>query len=135
MAALAVEEGFLHSPARRAIRLGVDITYVPAAESTIQARIHPYFFGSHWFFLAQKATRGKNPKLKAIFDRLWRLLEKMVIPIFVFDGKDRPNVKRGQKVAEHESWLDEATKELIEAFGFQWVEVSLPQFYLSLLSR
>lgn len=43
-----------------------------------------------------RGTRaGENPAVRVIFYRLCRLLTLPIIPVFVFDGPDRPKVKRG----------------------------------------
>lgn len=85
---------------------------------------------SLWFAQCQKtftiahAQAGPHPELRIIFHRLARLLQGAVIPIFVFDGPDRPPTKRGTKVLKKPHWLTAPTQELIIAFGFHWYTVS-----------
>jgi Holliday junction resolvase YEN1 len=66
---------------------------------------------------------GENSVLRVLFFRLCRLSALPVIPIFVFDGNDRPSVKRGVKVKEKAHWLTERFQCFIEAFGFYWYMV------------
>jgi Holliday junction resolvase YEN1 len=68
---------------------------------------------------------GENPVLRLFFFRLCRLSALPVIPIFVFDGNNRPSVKRGVKVKGKAHWLTERFQHFIEAFGFYWYTVSL----------
>ena len=73
---------------------------------------------------------GENPVLRVLFFRLCRLLALAVIPIFVFDGNERPSIKRGVKVKKKAHWLTERFQSFIEAFGFHWYTV--PFFYFPL---
>ncbi|KAF8958353.1 hypothetical protein BDZ97DRAFT_1842326, partial [Flammula alnicola] len=50
---------------------------------------------------------GENPAVRVLFYRLCHLLTLPIIPIFVFDGPDRPKVKRG-------------VNKFIDTFGFFW---------------
>jgi Holliday junction resolvase YEN1 len=75
---------------------------------------------------------GENPALRVLFYRLCRLLTLPIVPIFVFDGPDRPKVKRGINVKTSKPhWLSTPLKKFIEAFGFYWYTVS---YYLSSIS-
>ncbi|TRM70319.1 PIN domain-like protein, partial [Schizophyllum amplum] len=38
---------------------------------------------------------------------------------FIWDGQDKPAIKRGTRVIAHEHWLAPACKELIGEFGYQ----------------
>jgi holliday junction resolvase YEN1 len=79
---------------------------------------------SLWFCQCQvpfryaHAQAGENPELRTLFFRLARLLRTCVAAIFVFDGIDRPPMKRGKKVIKKAHWLEDAFKDLIESFGF-----------------
>lgn len=67
---------------------------------------------------------GGNPALRILFFRLCRLLTLPVIPIFVFDGPERPSIKRGVQVkSKTPHALTGGFKAFIEAFGFYWYEV------------
>ena len=69
---------------------------------------------------------GENPALQVIFYRLCRLLTLPIVPIFVFDGPDRPKVKRGINVKTTKPhWLSTPLKKFIDAFGFYWYMVSI----------
>ncbi|KAF8971159.1 PIN domain-like protein [Flammula alnicola] len=73
-------------------------------------------------FRPGRGTRaGENPAVRVLFYRLCRLLTLPIIPIFVFDGPDRPKVKRGVNVKTGKPhWLSSPLKKFIEAFGFFW---------------
>ena len=74
-----------------------------------------------------RGTRaGENPAVRVIFYRLCRLLTLPIIPVFVFDGPDRPKVKRGINVTGRTGkshWLSSLFKKFIEVFGFFWYTV------------
>ncbi|KAF8188688.1 PIN domain-like protein [Pholiota molesta] len=87
---------------------------------------------SIWMNQAQKAvgrgtgTRaGENSAVRVLFYRLCRLLTLPIIPVFVFDGPDRPSKKRGKRVLSAKArrklhWLSTPFQKFIDAFGFTW---------------
>ena len=90
---------------RRAFRIGVD--------------------ASIWFRHAKSSKEGENPELRTIFFRLTRLLKLPFLPLFVFDGPMRPDVKRGKMIDKKPHWMVDGMKRMIEAFGFEWRTVCL----------
>ncbi|KAF7321721.1 XPGI domain-containing protein [Mycena kentingensis (nom. inval.)] len=58
--------------------------------------------------------------------RLWAWVERCslasLLPIFVFDGLDRPKMKAGRRIRGQPHWLTEAFKKIIEGFGFEWFQ-------------
>ena len=70
------------------------------------------------FFHRHHSQMGENPELRVLFYRLSNLLKMSVIPVFVFDGPNRPSIKRGNKIPALPHWMTERFKELIDAFGF-----------------
>ena len=95
-----------------------------------------YYFSNNsiWMNEAQMAIScakgpgtqaGENSVLRDLFFCLCRLLALLVIPIFVFDGNERPSVKQGVKVKGKAHWLTEWFQCFIEAFGFYWYTVTL----------
>ena len=69
---------------------------------------------------------GENPELRALFFRTLNLLETPMIPLFVFDGRERPRVKRGSKVGKAGSHKFTAKmKEMLDIFGIEWRMVRL----------
>ena len=86
-------------------------------------------------FKPGRGTRaGENPALRILFYRLCRLLTLPIIPVFVFDGPDRPKVKRGVNVKTGKShWLSSLFKKFIETFVFFWYMVSFISYHLSFL--
>lgn len=68
---------------------------------------------------------GFNPELRTLFYKLTRLLPLCVMPVFVFDGEDRPQMKRGRHVRGKEHWMAKTFKEMISAFGFSFHNVGL----------
>jgi holliday junction resolvase YEN1 len=77
----------------------------------------------------------ENPILQVLFFRLCCLLTLPVIPIFVFDGPDRPVEKQGIRVEKQPHWLTERFEAFIEAFGFCWYTVTdLPSILFLLIN-
>lgn len=67
---------------------------------------------------------GQNPALRTLFYKLARLLTACVVPVFVFDGPSRPQIKRDRHVrASVEHWMTKPFKKMIAAFGFSSHEV------------
>ncbi|KAG6374035.1 hypothetical protein JVT61DRAFT_4673 [Boletus reticuloceps] len=98
---LAVEDGFNANPSRqRGFRIGID--------------------ASIWFFHAAYGREGENPELRTLFFRCCRLLQSPLLPLFVFDGPNRPAIKRGKRVGGNVHWLTQGMKNIIDAFGFEW---------------
>nr|GAT57924.1 predicted protein [Mycena chlorophos] len=65
-------------------------------------------------------TSGKNLFiLNAVFDWLARYHRFMISLVCVFDGPERPDVKRGKRVNKRPHELEGALKRIIEAFGFE----------------
>jgi len=105
---LAIKEGFEVNPdGHRGFRLGIDT--------------------SIWFFHAEYGREGENPELRTLFFRCATLMHTTFLPIFVFDGPKRPDVKRGKRINRTSHKLIPGMKQIVEAFGFEWrmVRVSL----------
>ncbi|KAF8190100.1 PIN domain-like protein [Pholiota molesta] len=108
---IAVSEGFQqkHRP-ERCLLIGVDASvWMNQAQLAVKNR-------------KGRGTRnGENPAVRNLFYRLCHLLTLPVIPIFVFDGPNRPSKKRGTAVRTVRShWLTLPFQKFIEAFGFYW---------------
>ena len=102
---LAVKDGFEANPdGKRGFRIGID--------------------ASIWFFHAENGREGENPELRTLFFRCTRLLNKPFLPVFVFDGPKRPNIKRGKRIDKSSHWMVDGMKNIIAAFGFEWRMVS-----------
>lgn len=67
----------------------------------------------------------KSPELATLFVWCVRLLQLPVAPLFVFDGADRPKNKRGKQVRGNEHWVTHGMKQMLDGFGFTWVEVCI----------
>ena len=63
--------------------------------------------------------QGQNPELRMMFFRCSKLLEAPFLPIFVFDGPNRPQWKRGKRVKGNQNWMTNGAKDIIAAFGFE----------------
>ncbi|KAJ7671912.1 hypothetical protein B0H17DRAFT_947990 [Mycena rosella] len=98
---LAVVEGFEANPnGSRGFRIGID--------------------ASIWFFHAAYGKEGENPELRTMFFRCATLTHAPFLPLFVFDGPKRPNVKRGKKINRSLHALTGGMKQIVESFGFEW---------------
>ena len=67
---------------------------------------------------------GENPVLCALFFKLCCCLKTSVTFVFVFYGPHRPEVERGWHVKRQDPELIEASKQLIDMFGFYCHQVS-----------
>ena len=86
---------------------------------------------SIWFFHAAHGREGENPELRTLFFRCARLLQMPFLPLFVFDGPKRPEMKRGKRITGASHWLTDGMKGIIDAFGFEWRMVcSLPKRHI-----
>lgn len=67
---------------------------------------------------------GENAALRVLFFRLCRLSALPLVPVFVFDGGERPSTKRGVQVqSTKQHGLMPGFTAFIEAFGFFWYTV------------
>ncbi|KAI0656316.1 hypothetical protein C8Q70DRAFT_1056865 [Cubamyces menziesii] len=98
---LAVKDGFEANPdGKRGFRVGID--------------------ASIWFYHATYGREGENPELRTLFFRCTRLMSMPFLPLFVFDGPKRPDVKRGKRITGKNHWMVQGMQEIITAFGFEW---------------
>ncbi|KAJ7236083.1 PIN domain-like protein [Mycena haematopus] len=100
---LAVSTGFIgNATGARGFRVGID--------------------ASGWMYRAC-ARHGitESPELVALFSRCSRLFRLPFIPIFVFDGPERPRVKRGKLIRGNDHPLARPFQSMLEGFGFQWI--------------
>ncbi|KZP34244.1 hypothetical protein FIBSPDRAFT_809332 [Athelia psychrophila] len=66
---------------------------------------------------------GENAALRTLFFRVAQLAKLPILPLFIFDGRERPKVKRGSKMGKAGSHnLTPAFKNVLEGFGFEWRE-------------
>lgn len=70
------------------------------------------------------AASGASPELRTLFYKMAHLLNSCIVPVFVFDGRKRPSVKRNRVVRSGTHWLKQDLCELINAFGFYSHQVS-----------
>lgn len=91
---------------RRAYRIGID--------------------ASIWYQHAEHSTKaGDNPELRLLFFRLAKLMRLPWLVLFVFDGYERPKIKRGSRMGKSGSHkLTQKFKTMIECFGMEWRMVS-----------
>ena len=79
---------------------------------------------SIWLFQIQSGKGGSNPALRTFYYRLLRLLTLNIHPLFVFDGPNKPEWKRGKKVGgpgvRVASVPEFLAKQLLKQFGFPW---------------
>ena len=74
-------------------------------------------------FAAGHAQYGENPELRALLFRLASLAKLPVHAVFVTDGPHRSKLKRGKQVKTAPLWLTVGLRNLVNAFGFGWIEV------------
>ncbi|KAE9409910.1 PIN domain-like protein [Gymnopus androsaceus JB14] len=75
---------------------------------------------SIWFFHAEYGKEGENPELRTLFFRCAQLLSQGFLPLFVFDGPMRPDIKRGKRINKSVNKLVTGMQAIIEAFGFEY---------------
>ncbi|KAJ7502773.1 hypothetical protein B0H11DRAFT_2170838 [Mycena galericulata] len=111
LANMAVVGGFeKNSSRRRALRVGIDVSLW----------FHQVSLGK---FIAGNADVGDNPQLRTLFFRLCALAELPITPLFVFDGRKRPKIKRGSRMGKSGSHpLSQPMKLMLDHFGMQWCE-------------
>jgi hypothetical protein len=66
--------------------------------------------------------------LYIFFKMLTEFIKAPVSLIFVLDGAARPPFKRGHRVQHKPIWMQDLAIELIEIFGYQTHQVSIPYF-------
>ncbi|KAG1888233.1 PIN domain-like protein [Suillus subluteus] len=66
------------------------------------------------------AQSGENPELRTLMYKLITLANAPIHAHFVFDGEDRPTIKRGKHVQSAPHWLTQSLQELLQIFGFTW---------------
>lgn len=76
---------------------------------------------SIWLFQIQASKGGLNPELRTLLFRLTRLTSLPIHPLFVYDGKDRPHLKRGKVVRGTSGGiLERQSQRLLDAFNLPW---------------
>ncbi|KAJ7439712.1 PIN domain-like protein, partial [Mycena galericulata] len=103
---------------------------VDGATDNIQAECRPMILGvdaSIWMYQAERAARhrhvvqaGANPAVRILFYKLAYLLSLPLRVVFVFDGPERPELKRGARVLAKDHHLNIPFQELILAFGYHF---------------
>ncbi|KAH9894731.1 hypothetical protein C8Q73DRAFT_691273 [Cubamyces lactineus] len=107
---LAVVEGFeKNAYGTRSFRLGID--------------------ASIWLNHAQfsrgrmEEDRGANPEIRTLFFRLCKWSKMPFTLVFVFDGRQRPGIKRGSRMGKSGSHnLAKGFKALLDIFRIEWRE-------------
>ncbi|KAG2029736.1 PIN domain-like protein, partial [Suillus americanus] len=66
------------------------------------------------------AQSGENPELQTLMYKLVTLANAPVHTHFVFDGEDRPTIKRSKQVQSAPHWLTRSLQELLQIFRFTW---------------
>ncbi|KAI5982397.1 PIN domain-like protein [Pisolithus orientalis] len=82
----------------------------------VDARYHSFRHGH--------AQCGQNPELRTLFYKLAHLYRTPADVLFVFDGPQKPAIKRGKKVVTIPPWLTTYFKDFASAFGFRTHEAA-----------
>ncbi|KAJ7318434.1 PIN domain-like protein [Mycena albidolilacea] len=100
---LAVGTGFIgNATGARGFRVGID--------------------ASGWMYRAcNRHGITESPELVALFSRCSRLFRLPFIPIFVFDGPERPRFKRSKVIRGNDHWLTSSFQLMLDGFGFEWI--------------
>ncbi|KAG2352156.1 hypothetical protein BDR07DRAFT_1315024, partial [Suillus spraguei] len=69
------------------------------------------------------AKSGENPELWMLMYKLVALANAPIHAHFIFDGEDRPPIKRNEHVRSAPHWLTQRLQELLQIFGFTWATV------------
>ncbi|KAH9913405.1 PIN domain-like protein [Fomitopsis serialis] len=101
-----IRAGFERPHCGRVYRLGIDASL--------------WFHQVQSTFAVGHAQSGENPELRTLFFWLARLLRLPIHAIFVFDGPERPAIKRGKRVVKMGHWMVDAMKNFIDAFGYEY---------------
>ncbi|KAI9638525.1 uncharacterized protein MKK02DRAFT_11172, partial [Dioszegia hungarica] len=84
---------------------------------------------SLWIFHAQCVPQGgENPFVRTIWFKICTLLQQPVLPVFVFDGPDKPGSKRGKSVSGAFGTSDGHSlqfKQILDNCGLEWWNRSL----------
>ncbi|KAJ6631659.1 PIN domain-like protein, partial [Mycena sp. CBHHK59/15] len=99
---LAVGTAFIgNATGRRTFRVGID--------------------ASGWIYRAcYRHGNNQSPELVALFSRCSRLFRLPFVPLFIFDGPNRPSMKRGKVIRGNDHWLTGDFKRMLDGFGFKW---------------
>ncbi|KAK7034094.1 PIN domain-like protein [Favolaschia claudopus] len=79
---------------------------------------------SIWDFQATATSKfgttqaGPNPALRTLYYKLAALLDWPILPLFIVDGPERPDIKRGRRVLMRGHPLTTAFQELAGYFGY-----------------
>ncbi|TDL18318.1 PIN domain-like protein [Rickenella mellea] len=99
-----VTNAFKSSGGRAAFVIGVDVSL--------------WFHQAQHPFVVGHASAGRNPELRVLFRRLALYSKLPATVLFVFDGPQRPAIKRKTNVIPTEHWIATDFRKLINAFGF-----------------
>jgi hypothetical protein len=91
---------------------------------------------SGWIYAAcYRHSNTKSPELATLFARCCHLLRLPIYPVFIFDGQERPNKKRGKRVQGNHHWITTAMKEMLDHLGFPWVDVRPLHYHVLYLAH
>ncbi len=70
-----------------------------------------------------KNSSHENAGLLSLLRTCGHLFTMPIIPVFVFDGGQRPKGKRGQNVCKNTTTQEIELQQLLDAFAFEWRQV------------
>ncbi|KAF2864343.1 hypothetical protein K470DRAFT_254002 [Piedraia hortae CBS 480.64] len=76
---------------------------------------------SIWLYQVQSGQGGTNPALRTLYYRVIKLISFNIHPLFVFDGKNRPPLKRNKKITGGGNLdMQYAARQLLDQLAVPW---------------
>jgi hypothetical protein len=121
---LTVNEGFVtNAGGIHVLHVGVDARCAGLIPASPLVADQCY---SGWIFcVTYQHGPTKSLELATLFVWCAHLLQLLVAPLFVFDGAHQPKNKQGKQVHGNEHWIICSMKQMLDGFGFAWLEVSI----------
>lgn len=97
--------------------------------TTLRSGLNTVMHFRLWIFQHKApTTAGLNAIIRTLFFKILKLLQHPILPLFVFDGPEKPKMKRNQKTTGHFGTNDKASrdfKRLLDEMGLEYWNVSI----------